>query len=111
MAFQFQPGTSKRRQVAEHMKRKIESGAWPVGSVVPPIFDLARDEYHCSVEVVRKAEHDLADQGWLNQPRQGLWTRVATRPDPDPRELLIQAQEAHRTLGVKLEALATALAE
>jgi hypothetical protein len=67
--------------------------------------------YAATKGVHGQAEHDLADHGWLNQPRQGLWTRVAARPDPDPRELLALVQEAHRDLGIKLETLAAMLVE
>jgi DNA-binding GntR family transcriptional regulator len=105
---EFKPGISKRHQVAADMRRRIESDEWPRGMALSGVFELGR-EYGCSMEVVRQAEHILAGQGWLNRPRQGLWTRVAGKPEQDPLELLVDVQNAHQHLGRKLEALSAAL--
>jgi DNA-binding GntR family transcriptional regulator len=92
------------------MRRRIESGKWPKGMALRGVFELAQ-EYGCSMEVVRQAEHILADQGWLNRPRQGLWTRVAGRPELSAHELLVEIRDAYCGLGKKLEALDAALGE
>ncbi|MHB1594532.1 MAG: winged helix-turn-helix domain-containing protein [Streptosporangiaceae bacterium] len=105
---EFKPGTSKRNQVAEHMRGLIESGEWQPGSIVKGVFELA-DEFGCSMEVVRQAEHMLADQGYLNRPRQGLWTRVAGVPKKTAAELLAEVMETHDALGRQLAALGGAL--
>lgn len=78
------------------------------GRIVPGVFELA-DELGCPMEVVRQAEHMLADQGYLNRPRQGLWTRVAGVPKKTAAELLADVMETHSKLGRQLAALDGAL--
>lgn len=108
---EFKPGVSKRQQVADDMRRRIQSGEWKKGKVLDGVFDLA-DQYGCSMEVVRQAEHLLAEEGWLNKPKQGLWTRVA---DAQPRmtvlEALAEAREIYEDLGRKLDVLSRVLGD
>lgn len=54
----------------------------------------------------------LIDEGLLHQPQQGVPTFVKARPAAiGVPEALTRAQDAHRTLGVELEALAAALGD
>jgi hypothetical protein len=78
------------------------------------VLELAR-HYGCSMEVARHALWILHSEGLLRKPQQGLHTRVIAVPEPEagpnPRELLVELQEAVRGLEVKLQALDTALAK
>lgn len=106
---EFKPGVSMRVQVADDLRRRIQAGEWKAGDRLPGVVKLC-EEYGCCMEVVRRAEWILAGEGWLNRPRQGIWTRVAGRPpEATPRDLLAEAREAYSSLGAKLEMLASTL--
>jgi DNA-binding GntR family transcriptional regulator len=104
---------TKRQQVAEDLRRRIEVEEFKPGEKLPGVLDLAR-HYGCSMEVARRALWILHGQGLVREPRQGLYTRVIARPEParpDAHELLAEVQRATQALGAKLEALAAALGD
>lgn len=101
------PGVTKTAQVAEHMERRIASGAWDINQPIPGLQELA-DEYGVSFGTVRAAQQILVDKGLLAKPEQGIPTRVIARPAPlDARDALAQLRVTYRSLGEQLEHLAT----
>lgn len=102
---------TKRQQVAEDLRRRIEIEEFKVGDKLPGVSDVAR-QYGCSWEVARQAVWTLHSQGYVRQPHQGLVTRVIARPEParpTAFEMLAEVQDAVKDLQAKLDALATVL--
>jgi DNA-binding GntR family transcriptional regulator len=59
---EFKPGVSMRVQVADDLRRRIQTGEWKANDRLPGVFKLC-DEYGCSMEVVRQAERILVGEG------------------------------------------------
>jgi DNA-binding GntR family transcriptional regulator len=64
-------------QVADALARDIESGRYPVGSLLPPEPDLC-SRYGVSRHTLREATRRLVDAGLISR-RQGIGTRVKAR--------------------------------
>jgi DNA-binding GntR family transcriptional regulator len=65
------------QQLAEILTHDIESGRYPVGSLLPPEKDLA-EQYDMSRHTVREAIRKLADMGMIVR-RQGIGTEVRAK--------------------------------
>ena len=76
---EFEAGTPRYMQVAQHLQRQIDAGIYGVGTLLPPEADLAA---HLSVSrhTLRLAIAQLRDRGVLTA-RKGVGTRVEARED------------------------------
>jgi GntR family transcriptional regulator len=79
---------SRYIQLATLFRRRIESGAWPVGQQIPTVEELAA-EYGVARATVRQALDSISDEGLIErfrakgtfvtqQPQQKLWCEVPT---------------------------------
>jgi DNA-binding GntR family transcriptional regulator len=74
--------TPRYQQLADVLARHIQSGRYPVGSLLPPETDLAQ-QYDMSRHTVREAIRKLADMGLILR-RQGVGTEVRAK-QPESR--------------------------
>jgi GntR family transcriptional regulator len=58
----------KYRVIEDELKRKIEDGTYPMGSLIPKEMELAA-QYQVSRPTVRQAVQDLVNQGLLEKKR------------------------------------------
>ncbi len=70
--------TNSWQGVREEVIRRIASGVWQPGALVPGEVELA-DEFGCARATVNRAMQDLADSGLLDRKRKA-GTRVALSP-------------------------------
>jgi DNA-binding GntR family transcriptional regulator len=102
---------TKTQLVADSMRKKINSGEWKVGRIIPGLTDLER-EFKVSFGTVRAAQQILVWEGLLSQPQQGISTHVLRKPPAlDAREALARVKAAYRALGEELEHLSASLDE
>lgn len=66
------------QSVRDEVQRRIQTGLWPMGALLPKEEDLAI-EMGCARVTVNRALRDLADQGLLDRKRKS-GTRVAEFP-------------------------------
>jgi GntR family transcriptional regulator len=69
-------------KLRESLVKDIASGKYPVGSLLPPEFQLA-ETYGVSRHTVREATRKLADIGLISR-RPGIGTVVCAQHDPQP---------------------------
>jgi DNA-binding FadR family transcriptional regulator len=111
VSFNYSKDQTLKVQVAERMKKLIESGEWQPGDSVGDVMKLA-DRFEVSFGTVRAAEEILVQEGWLDPIRPGIPTRVAQRQhnEPDLREVTAQLAALRDQLGAavaRLEQLAS----
>lgn len=61
-------------QVQEKIKKRIITGEYPIGSLIPPEPEL-KNEFKVSIITVRRAVEELAMQGYVEK-RSGIGTKV-----------------------------------
>ena len=74
----MQAGPSTWQGVQDEVLRRIRSGAWPPGALIPAETELAR-EFGCARATVNRALRELAEAGLLDRRRKA-GTRVALDP-------------------------------
>lgn len=78
-------------QVADDLDRKIESGEYPPGTLLPPYRDL-QDEYTVASSTIREAVDVLQARGRVvKRPRMGVIVR-----GPEPRQRLVVSGVIYR---------------
>jgi DNA-binding GntR family transcriptional regulator len=94
---------SKYAEVREDLRRRIAAGEFDRGTL--PELSYLKHEYGVALNTVRRAEHDLADEGIL-EIAHGRPTRILQRPQADAdAELLKTLRGAHRAIGTAISAL------
>jgi DNA-binding GntR family transcriptional regulator len=104
----FDSRSTKRVQVTAWFKSNIADGTWQADMALPNVHAIA-DDLGCSMEVVRRVEHELARDGWITRPVQGMITRVLGRPAQKPADLVGRMRELHGEQGRLIDQFARLL--
>jgi DNA-binding GntR family transcriptional regulator len=76
--------TPRYRQIAADLRKRIESGEFAPGSLLPSEAKL-KEHYGAAQQTIRHAVRILREAG-LAQPEQGIGVWVRTPPEPGPSQ-------------------------
>jgi len=86
---------ARYREVADDLRRRIESGEFPIGSPLPPIAHLMEYYDVPGLNTIRQAQRLLADEGLL-EPRHGSGVFVISTESRPPATTVLAELKASR---------------